>query len=56
VLVKVDDATKRYHQLIERGIVVRNRSREPLCENCLRLTVGTPSENKKLMNELNDIS
>jgi histidinol-phosphate aminotransferase len=56
VLVKVDDATKRYNQLIEKGIVVRNRTNQPLCENCLRFTVGTPKENKKLITILKDIS
>jgi len=56
VLVKVDDANKRYGQLIEKGIVIRNRTREPLCENCLRLTVGTQEENKKLINVLKELS
>ncbi len=48
VLVKVDDADKRYKQLLDKRIVVRNRSNQPLCENTLRFTIGTPSENKKL--------
>ncbi len=56
VLVKVDNATTRYNQLIEKGIVVRNRTKEPLCENCLRLTVGTKKENEKLIEELIAIS
>ncbi len=55
VLVKVDDAGKRYEQLIEKGIVIRNRSSQPLCENTLRLTVGTTNENKKLIKALNEI-
>ena len=55
VLVKVDDATKRYNQLIDKGIVVRNRTNQPLCYNCLRLTVGTPSEIKTLINALNEL-
>lgn len=46
ILLKVDDADKRYKQLLEKGIVVRNRSSQPLCENTLRITVGTASENK----------
>ena len=33
-------------------IIVRNRSKEPLCENCLRVTVGTPEENKILVEAL----
>ncbi|RDK85275.1 histidinol-phosphate transaminase [Marinirhabdus gelatinilytica] len=52
LLVKVDDATKRYQQLIEKGIVVRNRSNQPLCENTLRFTIGTETENKILIETL----
>ena len=52
LLVKVDDANRRYHELIEMSLVIRNRTREPLCENCLRITVGTSEENKKLMRAL----
>ena len=55
VLVKVDDATKRYNQLIQKGIVVRNRTTQPLCENCLRFTIGTKSENIKLLKTLKEI-
>ena len=55
VLAKVDDASKRYNQLIEKGIVIRNRTTQPLCENCLRFTVGTPEENKILINTLKSI-
>jgi len=56
VLVKVDDATKRYNQLIEKGIVIRNRTTQPLCENTLRFTVGTKGENITLLKALKDIS
>ena len=52
VLVKVDDANQRYAQLLKKGIVVRNRSTQALCENTLRFTVGTPEENKKLIEVL----
>jgi histidinol-phosphate aminotransferase len=55
ILVKVDDANKRYDQLLEQGIVIRNRTTQPLCENTLRFTVGTLSENTKLIAALNDI-
>lgn len=55
VLVKVDDATKRYNQLINKGIVVRNRTTQPLCENCLRFTIGTQAENEKLLKALKEI-
>ena len=56
ILSKVDDATKRYNQLLEKGIVIRNRTTQPLCENTLRFTVGTPKENKQLINALNQIN
>ncbi len=52
VLAKVDNATKRYNQLLEKGIVVRNRTTQPGCENCLRFTVGTHAENTLLINAL----
>jgi histidinol-phosphate aminotransferase len=56
VLIKVDDATKRYEELVAKGIVIRNRTTQPLCENCLRLTIGTAEENKILMEVLLAIS
>ncbi|WP_182859205.1 histidinol-phosphate transaminase [Flagellimonas aequoris] len=49
VLAKVDNADKRYQQLLDKHVVVRNRSTQPLCENTLRFTVGTPTENKALI-------
>ncbi|MBC7846150.1 MAG: histidinol-phosphate transaminase [Flavobacterium sp.] len=52
ILIKVDDANKRYDDLIAKGIVIRNRTTQPLCENTLRLTIGTEQENKKLMEAL----
>jgi histidinol-phosphate aminotransferase len=55
VLIKVDDATKRYNELIAKGIVIRNRTTQPLCENTLRLTIGTAEENQKLMEALKSI-
>lgn len=55
ILVKVDDATKRYNQLIQKGIVIRNRTTQSGCKNCLRLTVGTSDENKILINTLKSI-
>lgn len=55
LLVKVDNANKRYDQLIGRGVVIRNRTRQPLCDNCLRFTIGTPDENKKLLTVLNKL-
>jgi histidinol-phosphate aminotransferase len=52
---KVDDANKRYDQLIQ-GIVIRNHTTQPLCENTLRLTIGTADENKQLIEALVSIS
>tara|TARA_R110002051_G_scaffold81751_1_gene145859 strand:+ start:3310 stop:4353 length:1044 start_codon:yes stop_codon:yes gene_type:complete len=52
LLVRVDNATLRYNQLISAGIVVRNRSSQPLCDNTLRFTVGTSLENETLINVL----
>jgi histidinol-phosphate aminotransferase len=55
VLVKVDDANERYNQLVEKGIVVRNRTTQPLCEDTLRFTIGTKEENGKLINALKEL-
>ena len=55
ILIKVDDANKRYYQLIDKGIVVRNRSSQLHCENCLRITVGTTTENTQLLTVLNSL-
>ncbi len=55
ILIKVDNADKRYKQLIKKDIVVRNRSSQPLCDNCLRITVGTQEENQELLEALKNI-
>ena len=55
ILVKVDDANKRYVELIAKGIVIRNRTTQPLCDNCLRFTVGTAKENMKLIEVLKQL-
>jgi histidinol-phosphate aminotransferase len=55
ILVQVDDAEKRYQQLITKGIVIRNRSNQALCDNCLRITVGTKEENLKLLEILKNL-
>ena len=49
------DATAVYDQLRARGIVVRNRTSQPGCAGCLRLTVGTASENAQLLQALAEI-
>ena len=56
LLVKVDDADRRYQELVQHGTIVRNRSRVTLCENCLRITVGTPEENELLLRQLADLA
>jgi histidinol-phosphate aminotransferase len=52
LLTKVTDATGLYNFLISKEIVVRDRSKMVLCEDCLRITVGTSEENKKLLQAL----
>ncbi len=51
-LTKVEDAQRVYDYLVERGIIVRNRTRVTLCENCLRITIGSKSENSELIGAL----
>jgi histidinol-phosphate aminotransferase len=55
VLVKTPDADFVYQQLINEEIVVRNRNNVELCEGCLRITVGTPDENAKLLEALKNL-
>jgi histidinol-phosphate aminotransferase len=55
ILIKVDDANKRYDELIAKGIVIRNRTTQPLCENTLRLTIGTVQENTRLIEVLKQL-
>ncbi len=52
VLAKVTNADQVYRELIRKGVVVRNRSNISLCNDCLRITVGTSEENRQLINEL----
>jgi len=56
VLVKVDDANLRYKQLVDNGIIVRNRNSVTLCENCLRITIGTAQDNKELLKALTSLA
>jgi histidinol-phosphate aminotransferase len=58
LLVRTKNADALYAALLTKQIVVRNRSKVALCENCLRITIGTPSENQKLiavLQELEDV-
>ena len=48
-LAKMTDAQAIYDRLVEQGIIVRNRTRVQLCHNCLRITIGTKSENNELI-------
>jgi histidinol-phosphate aminotransferase len=52
ILVKVNNADKLYQYLLLNRIIVRNRSKEPLCNNCIRITIGTEKENQQLINTL----
>jgi histidinol-phosphate aminotransferase len=54
VLTKMNDAIGVYNYLKERGIIVRNRSNVILCEDCLRITVGTPEQDKQLLQTLKE--
>lgn len=54
VLAKMTDATSVYHFLKEKGIIVRNRSNVVLCEDCLRITVGTSEQNHQLIDSLKE--
>lgn len=53
LLIEVDNADHLYKALVSEGIITRNRSRE--IKNCLRITVGTPTENDMLINAINNI-
>ena len=52
LLVKMDSATGVYQYLKTKGIIVRNRSNIILCDDCLRITIGTPAQNQQLINTL----
>lgn len=52
ILVTMDNAHEAYTYLVEKGIIVRDRSKIKLCENSLRITVGTAQENKFLLTTL----
>ena len=53
ILIEVDHALDTYNSLVEQGIIIRDRSKVTLCEGCLRITIGTPEENKTLLAALN---
>jgi histidinol-phosphate aminotransferase len=49
LLVRVEDPRRIYNKLIAQGIIVRDRSNVPGCRDCLRITIGTPEENKRMI-------
>ena len=51
-LAKMSDAQAIYDYLVDKGIIVRNRTRVTLCNDCLRITIGTKSENTELLGAL----
>ena len=55
LLCKVSDANAIYAYLQQKGIIVRNRNRVTLCANCLRITVGTPTENAEIYETLKEL-
>lgn len=53
LLVRFDDPESVFKMLMENGVIVRNRNTTPGCEGCLRITVGTPEENSRVISLLN---
>lgn len=56
LLIRINEAKKVYEYLMKKKIIVRDRSRVILCDDCLRITVGTPDENKSLIEALGSYS
>ncbi|WP_373398163.1 histidinol-phosphate transaminase [Algoriphagus halophilus] len=56
LLVKMPHATEVYNELIEQKVIVRNRSKVLLCEDCLRISVGTRSENEAFIQALKKVA
>lgn len=54
LLVRTADADRLYEALIRAGVIVRNRTRVAGCEGCLRITIGTPEENDRMLNTVNN--
>ena len=55
LLVKIENAKQVYDKLVEKGTIVRDRSKVELCDDCLRITIGTPQENARLLEQLKHI-
>jgi histidinol-phosphate aminotransferase len=56
ILTKVEDANATYNYLVRKKVIVRNRHSTALCEDCIRITIGTPEENKLLIKALNEMT
>jgi histidinol-phosphate aminotransferase len=52
LLIKAEGPREIYHYLVDKKIIVRDRSSVALCDGCLRITVGSPDENKELLTAL----
>ncbi len=55
LIFRVPNALDAYKKLAEKGVIVRYRGNEPHCENCLRLTIGTPDENDQFLSALKQV-
>ena len=55
LLVKMKDARSAYNKLVEKGVIVRDRSKIILCNDCLRITIGTEEENNILLKEISKL-
>ena len=55
LLCRFEDANATYDYLVRKGIIVRNRSNQLYCDNCLRITIGTPSDNERLLTSLKEL-
>ncbi len=55
ILIEIENATEIYRSLLKKGIVLRNRSGMLYCSSCLRITIGTPDENTRMLSELKDV-
>ena len=51
-LAKMTDANAIYNYLVDKGVIVRNRNKIQLCQNCLRITIGNRTENNELLSAL----
>ncbi|WP_018127956.1 histidinol-phosphate transaminase [Balneola vulgaris] len=54
-IFKVNDALNVYQKLADKGVIIRYRGNEPLCDNCLRLTIGTENENNAFLKALTEV-